>query len=282
MGWIPDCRRALLFAAALCMAAPGLADGARHTFWAVRGQYNTVWLFGSVHVLKAGDRDLPAVALQAYADAGALVMELDLSDAGAQGTDGGSVDGELLPEGQTLGAALGPAAYATLQAHLQPLGLDAGQFSRMQPWFVAITVEQLELARLGFDAGSGVEMQFTRRAQADHKPVIALETVAEQLRIFSHLSPDEQRRFLRYCLEDSADSGREMDAIVAAWRGGDTVQLERLLGEGFADFPDLYRLLSTERNRRWLPRIESMLHDRRDYLVTVSYTHLTLPTIYSV
>jgi len=274
MGWIPGSCRVALFAVVLGMASPVLADGAKHTFWAVKGQYNTVYLFGSVHVLKAADHQLPAEALRAYAGAGALVMEIDLNDAGAEGLSSASLEGQMLPEGQTLSAALGPSAYATLQSHLQPLGLDAALFSQMQPWVVAITVEQLELERLGFDADSGVEMQFTRRAQADHKPIIALETAAEQLRIFSGLSPDQQRHFLLYCLEDSADAGKDMDAIVAAWQRGDTAQLERLLGEGFAKFPELYRLLTTDRNRRWLPRIETMLHDTKDYLVIVGALHL--------
>jgi uncharacterized protein YbaP (TraB family) len=274
MGWIPGCCRALLLAVLVGAAATAHADSARHTFWAVKGQYNTVYLLGSVHVLKAGDHQLPPEALRAYAGAGALVMELDLNDESAEGLGGGSFDGMLLPDGQTLSAALGPAAYATLQSHLKPLGLDAEQFSQMQPWFVAMSVEQLELARLGFDPESGVEMQFTRRAQADHKPVIALETAAEQLRIFANLSPEQQRHFLLYCLDDAEDSGKQMDSIVTAWQHGDTAQLERLLGEGFAKFPELFRLLTTDRNRRWLPRIESMLHDRQDYLVIVGALHL--------
>ena len=268
-----------LVAAALAFALSpvALADGSLHTLWAVRGQGSTLYLFGSVHVLRADDHALPAEVLRAYATAGSLVMELDLSDSSPEKLLGDGLAAEMLPAGQTLSGALGPAAYATLLTHLKPLGLDPALFSQMQPWFVAVAVEQAELSRLGFDAESGVEMQFTRRAQSDGKPVIALETVGDQLGIFTHMSLDQQRRFLLYCLEDSTDAGREMASIVAAWRHGDTAELARLLSEGFGQFPELYRLLTTDRNRRWLPRIEALLREHHDTLVIVGALHLVGP-----
>jgi uncharacterized protein YbaP (TraB family) len=267
---------ALLWALLLvCVLAPqAQADGARHTFWSIKGQSNTVYLLGSIHVLKSADHELPQDALRAYSVAGSLVMELDLNAASTDKLISGSLGGEMLPEGQTLASALGPEAFAKLVAHLKTLGLEPDFFEQMQPWFVALTLEQLEVARLGFDPDSGVEAQFTRRAQADHKPIIALETMDEQLGLFSHMPLDQQRRFLLYCLEDADDSAQEMDEIVKAWQRGDTAVLERLLGEGMEKFPDLYRVLTTDRNRRWLPRIETMLHDKQDYLVIVGALHL--------
>ncbi|MFI4891743.1 MAG: TraB/GumN family protein [Steroidobacterales bacterium] len=269
--------KALTWALILAGASAQLAraDGDRHTLWSVKGQTNTVYLLGSVHVLRSDDRDLPPESLRAYAQATSLVMELDLNDATPDKLlAGGGLSDETLPEGQTLASVLGPAAYATLVTHLQPLGLDPGFFGQMQPWFVAVMLEQLEMARLGFDPDSGVEAQFTRRAQADHKPIIALETMDEQLGLFSHMSLEQQRRFLLYSLEDADDAAQEMNAVVTAWRRGDTAALEALLGEGFDKFPDLYRILTTDRNRKWLPKIEGLLHEKCDYLVIVGALHL--------
>jgi uncharacterized protein len=263
---------AAVFAGAL--PSPARAGDEHHTIWAVKGQTNTVYLFGSVHALKSADRELPAESQRAYAAAKSLVMELDLSDMSQQAGLAGELDNETLPEGQTLAGVLGPQGWATLLAHLQTLGMDPALFTQMQPWLVALTLEQLELAHLGFDPDSGVEAQFTRRAQADHKPIIALETMEEQLGIFSHMSLDQQARFLMYTLEDVDDSAQQMDEVIRAWQHGDTAVLERLLGEESGKFPDLYRLLTTERNRRWLPRLEEILHGKQDCLVIVGALHL--------
>ena len=36
----------------------------------------------------------------------------------------------------------------------------------------------------------------------------------------------------------------------------------RLLSEEYKSFPALYRVLVTDRNRRWVPQIEQLLHER--------------------
>jgi hypothetical protein len=62
---------------------PAVATDARHILWTVKGERNTVYLLGSVHLLKVADNDLPAEMLQAYADSTALVMELDPGSIGS-------------------------------------------------------------------------------------------------------------------------------------------------------------------------------------------------------
>ena len=47
--------------------------------WAIHGEHNTVYLAGSVHLLKADDSSLPPAFDHAYGGARALVMELDMS-----------------------------------------------------------------------------------------------------------------------------------------------------------------------------------------------------------
>jgi uncharacterized protein YbaP (TraB family) len=61
---------------------------------------------------------------------------------------------------------------------------------------------------------------------------------------------------------------------MAAWRTGDTVALARILSEAFAEFPELYRPLTEDRNRAWIDELESLLDDRDDYLVVVGALHL--------
>src|ERR1035441_8772314 len=97
---------AALLLCAVCAAAH--ADDGHHTFWIVKGAHNTVYLLGSVHVLKPADSDLPSEAVRAYASAKALVMEIDLNNVTADSLLGGDLSMESLPAGQTLAEALGP------------------------------------------------------------------------------------------------------------------------------------------------------------------------------
>ena len=74
-------RLATLLATAALAAAPAPTEAAeRSVVWSVRGEHNTVYLFGSIHVLRPGDAGLPRAAEAAYDDAEQLVMEIDMDD----------------------------------------------------------------------------------------------------------------------------------------------------------------------------------------------------------
>ena len=260
----------LLFGA----AAGARADSGHHIFWEVKGRHNSIYLLGSVHMLKAVDSALPPEALRAYAASKVLVMELDLNGDGSESLLASGADLETLPDGKTLADAVGPQLYAQLLSRFEPLGVDAEIISHFQPWFAALMLQQLELTKSGFEAAAGIDEQFALMAQADQKPIIGLETMEEQLGFFAQLSVEQQREFLRSTLQDSASAESESNAVVNAWQHGDTVKLEQLLREGSKESPELYRLLTTDRNRRWLPKITALLNGDSNYMVIVGALHL--------
>jgi uncharacterized protein YbaP (TraB family) len=257
---------------ALCPSV-SRADG-HHILWEVKGRHNTVYLLGSVHMLKPSDSALPPEALHAYAQASTVVMELNLDDPGVGESLAGQAESAMLPEGKTLESVLGATLYARFKTQAEALGLDPELAERFQPWFAALMIEQLELAKAGFDPQSGVDMQLAQRAQADHKPVVGLETVEDQLGIFTQLSEQEQRDYLKSTLDDAATEVSDTGRVVQAWEQGDTARLEQLLREGSKDSPELYQRLTIDRNRRWLPKITQMLNDDTNYLVVVGALHL--------
>ena len=106
-------------------------------------------------------------------------------------------------------------------------GLDLAMFDRFQPWFVATLLLQLELAKRGFDPALGIEQQLAGRAIADRKPIMGLETPAQQFAVLSGLSLADQKRFLLMTLDESAQADAELEQLLAAWRKGDTSAARR-------------------------------------------------------
>jgi uncharacterized protein YbaP (TraB family) len=202
------------------------------------------------------------------------VMELDLNaaDSVQSVTEGAQLG--ALPEGQTLSGVLGSDLYAKFKTHAEQVGLDADLAQHFQPWFAALMLEQFELSKAGFDASAGVDMQFAQRAQQDGKQIIGLETLDDQLGIFANLSTAQQRDYMRSTLDELDNGVGETEQVVQAWQHGDTAQLEKLLGEATKDSPELFRKLTIDRNRKWLPRISQMLNDDSNYLVIVGALHL--------
>ncbi len=255
-------------------AARAQAPSTHHAFWEVKGRSNTVYLLGSVHMLKPDESTLPPVMLRAYERSKALVMELDLNDLDANAMLGSSLELSMLPEGQSLSDILGSELYASLAAHAQALGLEPETMDRFQPWFAALVLEQMALGKSGFESGAGVDEQFAQLARTDGKPIIALETVEEQLGFFAKLTEEQQRQYLRGTLKDLDTEASDAAVMVNAWRQGDSAELERLMRREASENPVLFRILTTDRNRRWLPKIVAMLGEDRDYLVIVGALHL--------
>ncbi len=257
--------------AAACAAR---AEQGHHILWAIQGKHNTVYLLGSMHLLRPADSALPAEVMQDYSAAQALVMELDLSEEDPPKLPGPAPALADLPAELTLSKVLGPKLNAQLQTHADRLGLDVKGLQHFQPWVVVLLLDQLELEKAGFEADSGVDMQLLRRAQADHKPVIGLETADDQYGLFAHLSIAQQRKYLRDSLRDEEDNPNETDELFQAWQRGDTAALEKLLQQGADEAPKIFRLLTVDRNRRWLPKITQLLNNDTDYLVIVGALHL--------
>jgi uncharacterized protein len=265
------------FAAALLLGGGARADDGLHVMWQVAGKHNTVYLLGSVHVLNANDHALPPVTDVAYADANVLVEELDLYSAMGDMFAPDSLATQFLPQGQTLAAVLGPDLDARLAATARPLGLDTDLIARMQPWYVATLISAARLLRAGYSPQDGVDYQIAERAHRDGKPIIGLETAAQQLGFLASMSMEEQRRYLIATL-DETDSPQELQQITDAWRNGDIKALESLLKEGMDEAPELFQKIVVQRNRNWLPRIEQMLADPdRDYLVVTGALHMIGP-----
>ena len=263
-----------LLLTALLVPATGAADG-RHVLWTVDGARNTVYLLGSLHVLRPQDGSLPAVADAAYADAEQLVMEIDMDDALANPVSlvQAMQVTATLPEGDSLQEVLGED-YAHVAERARAVGLDLSMLDRFAPWLVAVTLMQLELANHGFTAELGVEQTLTRRAAVDRKPISGLETAEQQFAVFGGLSLPQQKRMLLMTLEETAQLDTEIDKLLTAWRGGDIESLAATLSAEYEKFPELYGPLTENRNRAWIPQLVDLLDDEDDYLVIVGALHL--------
>lgn len=266
---------AALVLGVLLHAASGAAEPAstRNTLWSIKGRDNTVYLLGSMHMLRPSDT-LPSAIDKAYQDAESLLMEIDMDDLDPTASQKTTMELGLLPEDRSLQAELDPATYAKVAAYARQVGLDERLLNRFRPWLAALTLTQLGLAKLGFDANSGVETRLTARAANDRKEIRGLETLGEQLGLLAGLPAAQQREFLLYTVEDSARLKQQIDELVNAWRKGDVKALAALLSEGFERYPALYGPLTIERNRKWIGRIEDLLDDKEDYLVVVGALHL--------
>jgi len=250
------------------------ADGALHSLWELHGKHNTVYLMGSIHVLRQSDYPLAPAMLEAYANSKAVIMEVNLEEISSAQVQTEMLASAMLPDNETLPDVLGKPRYGRADALAHEVGVDLSMFDQFAPWFVAEAISQLQLSQLGFQPEAGVEMYFIERARNDGKSVTGLETVHDQIALFESMSMDTQADYLLSSLEQAHDLPTEVDSMVRAWRNGDTQWFDKQMKSELGNDPRLYQAVLGGRNRKWLPKIEALLNEDRNYLVIVGTGHL--------
>ena len=268
--------RILALLAAVVMAWPAWADGDGHpvTMWRIEGSTNTIFLLGSIHLLRAEDHPLPSIIESAYDEAEVLVMELDMDDLDPAQTQQAFNAAGVMRDGTTLRDLMGEELYARAEAAAARIDVPLEMLAQSEPWLAAMTVELMMLYRIGFQPSLGVEMTMLQQATADGKPIEGLETVEEQLAFLDGLSLPAQREMLLQTLEESERIGELVDELIEAWRHGDADTLAASLLGSIGTQEALHEALVTGRNRRWAQEISGWLDDEQDYLVIVGALHL--------
>src|SRR5262245_374760 len=241
--------------------------------WKFEREGRTGWLVGSLHLLSADFYPLPESMNQAFAGAETLVEEIDMDEASNPAFAAMVLSKAMFPTGTTLSTSLSPATYKILAAWLSKNGLAVEAFQQMKPWMVSLTLQTLALQRIGFDPAFGIDKHFADNAQKSKKQFLALETAAEQIDFLDRLSPRTQDLMLRESLESADAELAEIKAIASAWKVGDVAAVEKLALSSLKDSPEVYQSLLVDRNRRWVPKIETCTQTSRCFVV-VGAAHL--------
>jgi len=259
---------ALTSAGALAQTRPS-----RGFIWSVERDGRTSWLVGSLHVLTKDAYPLPTAMEEAFAQSKTLIEETDVNELSSPEMIGIVATKGLFTDGQTLETVLPRAAYTQLAQRMAATGLPLDMVRMMRPWMVDLTLSGMELQRAGFDPELGIDIHYRRKAADNGMALSMLETAAEQIDYLAGLPLDVQVAQLQQTLAEGDAELKEVREIAAAWRAGDAQAIERLLLKGMKDSPVFYQSLVVNRNRRWIPRIESCL-DAGNCFIVVGAAHM--------
>ncbi|HVZ40776.1 MAG TPA: TraB/GumN family protein [Candidatus Kapabacteria bacterium] len=271
-------RRAGMIAAAmaqLLLATSGHAQGTagKNMLWRVQSDSTVVYILGSVHMLPKSMYPLNAPIERAFDSAQRVVFELNLDSISQAAPAMEMVMKGMYTDGRTLKSVLSRSTYKLAARKLKKMGMDISMFERFKPWMVGITMMGLDAQDDGYEPQYGIDFYFHKKANDAKKPVAGLETLNDQISIFSDLPDKAQEGFLLQMM-DSRQGSDELDQIVKAWKLGDTTPLEKMLSKYLVKDSDLYESMLFRRNRNWIPQIESMLNRKERTMVVVGSLHL--------
>ena len=262
---------ALLLAMSLSLFNGAWADT---SVWVITSGNNTVYLGGTVHLLRPTDYPLPEEYEQAYQASSEIYFETDISAM----TDF-SVQAQMLQQlsyddDRTLKTVLNTEAYTALSAYADKLGLPLMMLEKFKPGMVVSTLQLLEFQKMGFTP-QGVDNYFNTRAIADAKTLGQLESIEQQIGFLAAMGEGNESEFILLSLRDLEEIEAVMEEMIRAWREGDNDKLaEMFIADMKAEAPELYDSLLLQRNLNWIPQIESMLRDADTEFVLVGAAHL--------
>ncbi|MBB3936354.1 TraB/GumN family protein [Aureimonas phyllosphaerae] len=181
--------------AALETEAAQTPNGEGRLFRIERDGLAPSYLFGTMHLSDPRVLDLPDAADRALDGAAGVVIETtDVLDPARMGaTLLTRADLTTLPAGRTLADVVGPEGMARVVPVLEARGTPAAAIARLQPWFVAAGLLMPECEAQRSEAGAKVlDVAIAERAKTSGKPLVGLETAAEQLEAMASMPLDLQ------------------------------------------------------------------------------------------
>lgn len=263
-----------LLAAPLSAHAQAVQD-ADPALWVVKDADTTIYLFGTIHVLKPGLSWFDEAVKTAFDKSDELVLEMVEPDPATM--QGIVLKTALSPAGPALSEKLPADKRAAFARAAADVGISVDKIDRFEPWYAAIVLTVASLPKLGYDPQSGAERVLSAAATSAGKKVSGLETAEQQLGYFDALPEPLQVKFLASTIDDFPKMSETLDKMVASWADGDPDTLAAAMNADMRDTPEIGKVLLADRNARWADWIAQRLDKPGTAFVAVGAGHLAGP-----
>lgn len=274
--WMKSKRAAALLAGigaslVACATPQAVAAEARPALWKLSDADTTIYLFGTIHILPEGlDWRTPALE-KAIADSDTLYLETEL------GSDPMAAAQEMMKLGMSpnlppLVERVPAEKRDQLRKMIASTGVPEAVLNRMETWAAALTLTAVSFQKLGYSAQEGAERKLA--GSYTSKPVRGLETVRQQFGFFDTLPEDAQRALLAGAIDEPAAAKEQFEAMLTAWKSGDTDAIARAFDNEKALTPQLREVLLTRRNAAWADWVAKRMGEPGTVLVAVGAGHL--------
>ena len=266
------------------LSKPILIEHPERFFWEIRGNNGSVYVLGTIHVADKDFYPLEKNVLRAFDKADRLVSEI-----------GGAADFEALAsELQTVimknmntdpqKSLLNVLPEDELTFLYETVGDDTvHQLALFNPWILNTILSQFLMAKVGLDAGAGIDMYLMQRAE--NKKIEALDTVEQQIAALSYGTFDDQLAILKdsiQALRNIDKSMKEIHKIRDLYLSNNRKALSALLVELLLEVPSSFSekkaqayidALLTDRNRIWAQKFDSYLREGGNTFVFAGAAH---------
>ena len=259
-----------------CTSSKPAPEQSGTSVWKISRNGSTLFLGGSIHLLRDSDFPLPKEFDLAFSQSSVLVLEADVEQMGKEEIVNDLMSKMLLDDGQNLQAILDKETYELLAAKVDEYGLSIEAVSNLKPSMVMMFLSVLQIQELGFTQ-EGIDFYFMEKAKNEKKPIKFLESVESQIDIIVSMGDGYENDYIRYSLKDMDDTETALAEILKSWRSGDSASSELSMESMKEEWPLIYKSLITNRHDAWMPQIEEYLDSGEVFFVVTGFLHMHGP-----
>lgn len=269
----PTCAQTAPAAPKPVPASAKINDNSDPALWVVKDKDTTIYLFGTIHMLKPGLTWFDEAVKQAFDKSDTLVTEI------AEVTDPATVGPTVMKyapdaQGKLLRDKLTADQRKRYETEIAKLGVPAAALDKLDPWYVSTVVAVMQYQKNGLNPESGAEDTLYKAAKAAGKKQVALETMEQQFGWFDATPEKEQVDGLMEVLTKGDEAKQFIERMTGAWNKGDPDTLAVVINENMDSTPETKKLLLTDRNARWADWIAARMKTPGTVFVAVGAGHL--------
>lgn len=226
---------ALALAVALMLyAGAGLGEAAPLLYKVSDAQGNYIYLLGTIHVGNEEMYPLSEPIMDAYRDADALAVELDIVALARDMKQMLAYSAALMyGAGESAKDHLSPETYQMAMDHFG----SSAMMKMMKPAVLLTLIQEEGYQRLGYSSSYGLDQKLIEMAYQDEKTVLPLETLEQQMHVLTG-TPDALVDFqLQQVLSYPEASDASFKLLFTAWRQGNEEILRLLLSSESLSVP---------------------------------------------
>ena len=258
----------IFLAAAQAKAEPAM--------WVIRDSDSTIYVIGTMHLLKHDAEWKAEKAKKTLHEARELWLEI--ADFDNQAAVAPLIARFGVDPQHPLSTKLNEAQRTKLEKVTTAYKIPAATLEPLRPWLAAVVLAETPILNAGYDPKAGVERILAAQATAEGDKILGFETAEEQMHLLADLSEEEQLAFFTSMLDDLGKGLELLDQLAKAWIDGDTDTIERISNDDIKkEAPTVYEKLLVRRNVAWAEKIEKMLKGSGVQMIAVGAAHLAGP-----
>lgn len=254
--------------------------------WVVRDADSTIYITGTIHLLRDDAQWRSPKLDAAFAEASELWLELkEIGDEGV-------VEAQFTPllekyaayDGPPVSSLLSEKERVRLGEALAKVGAPDNiidRLDRLQPWMTIQWVSRDMSTGGSYKSENGIDYAFARMARERGIPIHGMEEVEVQFALFGFDNVDEQMARLRAILNapPSVQKQRERlsDVAFSGWLRGETHMAEALILFTQLFTGEAFDQVFKDRNEAWAGVIEERLKGSGVSFIAVGAGHLVGP-----